>query len=225
MTLMIRILLVVIPPVFTGIITFWITKYKYHKNRPLNRYEIAYNRVYYPLFSYLMKMELKKAKREDYIKIIEYTAPRIIKYEKYIDRSTYKSFLNFQKVIEKNGNIKPAYKLFEDNIIYLNSKIRIHLGYLETGNIFRFKYFSFRDKCKLVIIILVGFGYLSITSRIMLYGSNIPYEKDFLNVINYIFSGCLLSIFGVVIILFCNSIYNLICKIVNRIKTRINIED
>ena len=34
----------------TGLITFFITKYKYHKNIPLDKLEIAYNRIYYPIY-------------------------------------------------------------------------------------------------------------------------------------------------------------------------------
>ena len=34
----------------TGLITFFITKYKYYKNIPLDKLEIAYNRIYYPIY-------------------------------------------------------------------------------------------------------------------------------------------------------------------------------
>lgn len=218
MKLIIKIMLVAIPPIFTGIITFWITKYKYHKDRPLSRYEIAYNRVYYPLFSYLIKMELKKVKREDYIKIIDYATPRIIKYEKYIDRSTYKTFLNFQKILEKNGNIRPAYNLFEKNIIYFNSKIRIHLGYLETGSLLRYKYLSFWDKCRLNLIILGGVGYSSIACKIILSGSGIPYENIILRVNSYIFSACLIFIIVFSVLIIANTFLNLFSSLVDKIK-------
>lgn len=46
----IEILKAVLPVIITGIITFLITKYSYHKNIPLDKLEIAYNRIYYPIY-------------------------------------------------------------------------------------------------------------------------------------------------------------------------------
>lgn len=41
---------IILPSIITGIFTFLITRYNYNKNIPLDKLEIAYNRVYYPLF-------------------------------------------------------------------------------------------------------------------------------------------------------------------------------
>lgn len=41
---------IILPAIITGLFTFFITKYTYNKNRPLDKMEIAYNRVYYPLY-------------------------------------------------------------------------------------------------------------------------------------------------------------------------------
>ena len=41
---------IILPVLITGIFTFLITKYTYHKNIPLDKLEISYNRIYYPIF-------------------------------------------------------------------------------------------------------------------------------------------------------------------------------
>lgn len=45
-----EILKVILPAVITSLFTFFITKYTYNNNRPLDKIEMAYNRIYYPIY-------------------------------------------------------------------------------------------------------------------------------------------------------------------------------
>ena len=54
-----EILKIILPPLVTGTITFIITKYTYNKNRPLDKLEITYNRVYYPIYRLIHKIDVK----------------------------------------------------------------------------------------------------------------------------------------------------------------------
>ena len=49
----------VVPVIITGIFTFLITKYTYNKNIPLDKLEITYNRIYYPVYQLLYNKNLK----------------------------------------------------------------------------------------------------------------------------------------------------------------------
>ena len=48
--IILELLKVVLPVVITGLFTFFVTKYTYSKNIPLDKLEITYNRVYYPIY-------------------------------------------------------------------------------------------------------------------------------------------------------------------------------
>ena len=53
MGIFIEIMKIVLPTIVGGIFTFLITKYTYNKNVPLDKLEIAYNRIYCPLYQLL----------------------------------------------------------------------------------------------------------------------------------------------------------------------------
>ncbi len=72
----------------TGIITFLITKYEYHRNVPLEKMEVAYNRIYFPLFQ-LIRNE------KDVSKIVKQSEQYFQKYNKYVDSSTLIAFSLF----------------------------------------------------------------------------------------------------------------------------------
>jgi len=80
----------VVATIITGIFTFVVTKYTYHKNVPLDKYEIAYNRVYYPIYS-----EIVSGNKNS--EIIEKCEHHFVKYAKYVDRSTLKAFEYFKE--------------------------------------------------------------------------------------------------------------------------------
>jgi len=69
----------------TGLITFFITKYKYYKNIPLDKLEIAYNRIYYPIYC-ITKSNI------DIQKNIEKCKVYLTKYRKYADKTTLRVF-------------------------------------------------------------------------------------------------------------------------------------
>lgn len=67
--------------VFTALTSFLITKYTYHRNRPLDKFEIAYDKIYYPIHQMLKveneKLDLQIFAQIDFIKY-EVTADNII---------------------------------------------------------------------------------------------------------------------------------------------------
>lgn len=70
------------PTLLTSVTAFFVGRYNNFQDRPLDKMEIAYNRVYYPVYRIM---------REDSIKIstvIEKAKMYFCKYEKYIDRTT-----------------------------------------------------------------------------------------------------------------------------------------
>lgn len=140
-------------PVFvTGIITFLITKYEYHNNLPLDKLEIAYNRVYFPIY----RMLNENAEQKD---IIEKSQGYFKKYYKYVDRSTLKAF----ELVEVNGTIdKKAYENYKENIFSLNVKLRKKLGYSEPNVFFMYKYLPKSDKRLLRFMLEIAFLYIMI---------------------------------------------------------------
>ncbi len=114
------------PTLLTSVTAFFVGRYNNFQDRPLDKMEIAYNRVYYPVYRIM---------REDSIKIstvIEKAKMYFCKYEKYIDRTTtmiYQQLCECKDIEEQ----KRIYSAFSDNIhnncIYLRKK----LGYLQPG--------------------------------------------------------------------------------------------
>lgn len=45
-----EILKIILRSIVTDISTFFVTKYTYNKNIPIDKLKIAYNRIYYPLY-------------------------------------------------------------------------------------------------------------------------------------------------------------------------------
>lgn len=133
----------ILPVIIAGLFSFFVAKYTYNKNTPLEKMEFAYNRVYYPLYRYIRNnnnqkdIDMEKTKKA--LKIY------FDKYDKYIDFSTIKTF---KRLCECNTKAeeKSAYQKFTDNIYNMNSYLRKRLGYLEP-NIFQlFKYVPIEDQ-------------------------------------------------------------------------------
>lgn len=137
----IEILKIILPAIITGFFTFFITKYNYSKNVPLDKMEISYNKVYYPLYKIIYNnKEYKQIKNIK--KIIKQISFYINKHNmKYIDRSTYNSF-----ILLKDKPNKDNYNNFKNNIYDRNSYLRRRLGYLEPNFIQSVKYLSKDDK-------------------------------------------------------------------------------
>lgn len=114
---------VILPACITGVVTFWVTKYNYYKDIPLDKLEITYNRVYYPIY------HMVKYKNLELTQLIENCEVSFKKYNKYVDRSTIIAF----EYLKNNVDKQKAYTNFEDNIYSINGKLRRRLGYLEPG--------------------------------------------------------------------------------------------
>lgn len=70
------------PTILTSVTGFLLGKYNYFQNRPLDKMEIAYDRVYYPIERIIGEKSIKIST------VIDRTKIYFLKYEKYIDKST-----------------------------------------------------------------------------------------------------------------------------------------
>lgn len=129
-----EVLRIILPSIITGICTFFITKYGYHKNIPLDKLEISYNRVYYPICC-LIRNE------KDVAQVVAKCGLYLKKYHKYVDRSTRIAF-NYLKdtynIQQKYS--KKAYDNFKNNIFAMDSNLRRRLGYLEPNILYLYVY-------------------------------------------------------------------------------------
>ncbi|MGN0408670.1 MAG: hypothetical protein ACI4EJ_10440 [Bacteroides sp.] len=148
-----EIIKIILPTIITGIITFLITKYTYNKNKPLDKLEIAYNRVYYPIY--------KLIKTDNINLIISKTKLYVDKYYKYIDKSTLNSFYYLYEC-KTNTKRKAAYKNFKNNIYDKNSYLRRRLGYLEPNILQIYTYLSGSEKSTLRILLELSIIYVSL---------------------------------------------------------------
>lgn len=141
----IEIIKVVLPSIIAAISTFIITKYKYNKNVPLDKMEIAYNRIYYPIYKIL---NAEKNNSNNIEKIILKITPYLMKYNKYVDSATLKAFRLLKKFKDDS-----AFENFRNNIYNKNSFLRRRLGYLEPNLFQIYTYSSKNEKSTLRILI------------------------------------------------------------------------
>lgn len=170
-----EILKVVLPAIIAGLCTFLITKYTYNKNRPLDKLEIAYNRVYYPIY----KIMSDKNTNNDIDTIIDKSKTYFTKYDKYIDISTKRLF-DLLSECDKEAKKKSIYHSFKDNIYNRNSYLRRRLGYLEPNFIQIYKYSTPATKS----LFRIWIEFLVIYITIILCGITINRWK----VVSYIFA-------------------------------------
>ena len=143
---------IVLPAITAGLFTFFITKYTYNKNRPLDKLEIAYNRVYYPLYRFINIKKDSNKIDETILEIKNKYKMHFNKYNKYIDSSTVKTFNKLcecKTLAEK----KSAYYKFTDNIYNMNSYLRKRLGYLEPNLFQLYKYTPLKTQITLWIVL------------------------------------------------------------------------
>ena len=206
-----EILKIILPPLVTGTITFIITKYTYSKNRPLDKLEITYNRVYYPIYRMIHKIDIKTVKAEDIDLVVKQAKNYIEKYAKYVDLSTIKAF-NTLYQSDFVGK-KEAYSNFQDNIKDKSSYLRRRLGYLEP-NIFQlYKYLSASTRS---LIRICGEGCL-IYVFILLYYIPIAWVQEFSV---YAFSILLFVIMVEILHKVTIDVWKAICKIWRKWKER-----
>ena len=145
----------ILPVIITGIFTFLVTKYTYNNDRPLDKLEITYNRIYYPLYKLI-----KDADINDISTIIDKTKNYINKYDKYVDKSTIKAF-NSLCQCNTDTKKKEAFQIFKDNIYNRNSYLRRRLGYLEPSILQLYTYSSNSEKSTIRILIEMCVLYIS----------------------------------------------------------------
>lgn len=150
-----EIIKIILPAIITGMITFLITKYTYNNNRPLDKLEIAYNRVYYPLYR-LIKDESISNNGQLFIDKAKYYFD---KYNKYIDMSTLRAF-QFLCKSNTNAKRKSAYRNIKNNIYDKNSYLRRRLGYLEPNILQIYTYSSVSEKSTLRILLELSIIYV-----------------------------------------------------------------
>lgn len=142
------ILKIILPTTITSICTFLITKYTYNKNKPLDKLEIAYNRIYYPLY----KLIKNKNINNNINLIIDTSKLYFNKYDKYVDRTTLRAF-EFLCQCDTDTKKKEAFKNYKNNIIDKNFYLRRRLGYLESSFLQMYTYSSKKDKSTFRILI------------------------------------------------------------------------
>ena len=152
----------VVVAVITGVFTFLITKYTYYKNIPLDKLEISYNRVYYPIY--------RQIKSNDRIEnIAEQCEIYLNKYEKYVDVSTLRAFSYLKDCLNSKSK-EEAYSNFKSNIYKFDTKLRRRLGYLESNVFTMYTYSSPSDKRMIRLVFEFVFSYLPVF--VMSYLSN-----------------------------------------------------
>lgn len=190
------------PVIVTGLITFFISRYSFNKNHPLDKLEIAYNRVYYPLFR--LTNDKSKSPKE----ILNLCDKYLTKYDKYVNRSTLRAYT----VAQQDGRYI-TYKKFKDNIFNQSSFLRHRLGYLEPSDFSMLRYSSPKDKRDFRIVLY----FLGIYTPIIVMNRFDVKEINFLNhILVYIFFGSL--IFFIVEYAFygIRLIYSLVLKLVTK---------
>lgn len=141
MEVALEISIVILPAIVTGLFTFFVAKYTYNKNIPLDKMEIAYNRFYYPLYRIISDKNINENVNE----VINKCRIYLIKYNKYVDVSTKRLF---GKLCNCNNEAKKEsiYQSFKDNIYSRNSYLRRRLGYLEPNLIQSYQYLTPSEK-------------------------------------------------------------------------------
>lgn len=159
-----RVFLDLLPLIVSNLFTFYLTKYTWHKNRPLDKAEIAYNRIYYPLYCFVRNQKFKEIDQEQFQKKITYI---FMKYDKYLNSITRYTYHEYEKIYKRafskqNRMIKNRYKLFRRNIIKTSEALRIQLGYPQ-ANFFDCLIYFFKEDlllasstiCYLLFVVLV----------------------------------------------------------------------
>jgi hypothetical protein len=114
------------PTILTSVTGFLLGKYNHFQNRPLDKMEIAYDRVYYPIERIMREKSIKISTVIDRAKIY------FLKYEKYIDKSTVMIYKQLCKCKDEEEQ-QSIYDSFRNNIHNECIFLRKKLGYLQPG--------------------------------------------------------------------------------------------
>ncbi len=148
MSMIFEILKGVLPVVISVMLSFLLTKYTYYGNIPLDKLEIAYKRIYYPIYRIISE----RGNDEDIDWIISESKLYFQKYDIYIDNSTKRAFRDLIKSTDSTQR-KVLYINYKNNIYDRNSFLRRRLGYLESGILQMYKYLSPTAKASLRIVL------------------------------------------------------------------------
>lgn len=158
MNIFLEMMKILLPAVITGTFTFFTTKYSYSKDVPLEKMEISYNRIYYPLYQFLQNINYKNLNQEEKEQLYSRISSYLSKYNKYADKST---LILFKLLSERNSN--EIYKKLCDNICDRCSFLRRKLGYLEPNFLKIYTCLPKSEKRTLNIVLLVTFTYIFAT--------------------------------------------------------------
>lgn len=147
----------ILPAIIAGLFTLFITRYTYNRKKPLDKLEISYNRVYYPIFRITMDAHIDY----DIDKAIDKCKIYFLKYDKYIDLSTKRLFESLCKCTNETKK-KSIYINFRDYIYNRNFYLRRKLGYLEPNIIQSYKYSMPNEKSFVRIFIELIILYISV---------------------------------------------------------------
>lgn len=179
------------PSIITGLCTFLITKYTYNKNRPLDKMETAYNRIYYPIYKIISDKNINK----NIDMVIDKSKIYFIKYDKYVDLSTKRLFKSLCEC-DKEAKRKSVYQSFKDNIYNRNSYLRVRLGYLEPNFFQIYKYAA--PSSKSAFRITLEFCIIYLSAILITIATKLKNEM-FLKIVLFVFL-CLLFIMVIEVI-------------------------
>jgi len=154
---------VILPAIITGLFTFLITKYTYSKNVPLDKLEISYNRIYYPLYRIMSDKNMGEDINKNINMVIDKSKIYFIKYNKYIDIYTKRLFESLCKCTKETKR-QAIYSDFILIIYDRNHYLRRKLGYLEPNVLQSCQYITFTEKSLFNVAIALCGVYVSIIS-------------------------------------------------------------
>ena len=153
----------IFPAIITGIFTFLATKYTYNKNIPLDKMEIAYDKIYNPIYHILLQNNSNNICTNqislDIFVILN-------KYNDYADRSTLHAFDLYHKNRDKDSFIN-----FKNNINNKYIYLRKRLGYLEPNLIQAYTYSSKNEKSVLRLVLECTVAYITMLAYALLSAS------------------------------------------------------
>ncbi len=147
----------IVPILLTGVITFFITKYTHNRSAPLDKMEIAYRRIYYPLYRMLRGKKYSEINQEELRTKMD---KLLVKYDKYVSQSTRLTYEDYVKCVDAKKVSKKHLEKFQSNIVEYNSKLRYILGYPQSSMWEVYIYLNKRNKrliniCACAVIIYV----------------------------------------------------------------------
>ena len=197
-TTIMELLKVILPSLFTGVLSFLVARYTSNKNMPLDKLEITYNQVYFPIYRLISEgkpLNEIKEKSEKYIR----------DNFKYINQTTWKAFKYLDEA--RGAEEQKAYANFKDNIRKMNVKLRKKLGYLEVDFIAQYTYLSTFEKNVYRLLGELTVAYLFLGFVVI---TNVIYKET-----NLFFGSVML----IAIVMFVVELFELLLRlVVNRIR-------